>query len=181
MCSIKLLKMRKKLIHSVIIALVIITPLSGSEIENLWGITRNDLITKKKIENYITFKPADNPEYKNRVIDFFSAMNSDSKADIIILRTQGKPEIDYCFFNTKLYSITEVWYDVENNKAQAILKTINDIYPQISYEKKNPEFIYSFKKDRTKVLVYKKIMNDNSVNMKVVYYSMDLFGMLLSE
>jgi len=81
---------------------MITSPLYPSEIEQLWGISKNDLIAQLKLKNYTIFKPEDKPEYSNRIVDFFISMNPEDKTEITILQSKGNPEIDYCFFNEKL-------------------------------------------------------------------------------
>jgi len=173
--------MIKKLILSMLMALTIITPLFSSEIEKLWGISKTDLISRLKLENYSTFKPEEKPEYSNRIIDFFSSMKRDEKAVITILRSSGKPETDYCFFNEKLYSISEEWGNIDKSASNDLLKKIKVNYTELSVEEKNPDITYSFKKNKTKVLLYKKILDEKLVQIKIFYYSTDLFNMLLGE
>ncbi len=175
------MKMIKKIILLFVLILTIIAPLSPSEFEQLWGMSKSDLIARFKLKDYSTFKPEDHPEYNNRIIKFFNSMNSDGKTAITILRIDGKPETDYCFFNEKLYSVSEEWGNVEKGRANDLLKSIECSYSSISTEKKNPDIIYSFKKNKTKVLLYTKFIDDKSVRLKVFYYSTDLFSMMLFE
>ncbi len=170
-----------KKILLIIITISIYNPLFSSEFEKLWGISSIDLRTKLKIENCITFKPEDNPAYSNKIIDFFSTMNPDVKANIIILRTPGKPEIDFCFFNEKLYSVSEEWGNVDNSKANNLIKNLKENYQAISIEDKSPDIIYNLKKDKTKIYIYKKVIDERSVSIRIFYYSTDLFRILLSE
>ena len=61
------------------------------------------------------------------------------------------------------------------------IKTLKDKYTEQSVEDKSPNIIYSFKKNKTKVLLYKKAIDERSVQIKILYYSTDLFRMLISE
>lgn len=171
----------KKKIFTAIIALTIITPLAAAEPETLWGISKTGLINKFKIENYSMFKPSEKPEYNNRIIDFFNSMSSENRFDIFILRAGIKPETDYCFFNEKLYSVSEDWGDIETAKAEEILNNLKCRYAGATAEKKDQYTVYSFKKERTKVVLYKKCNIDKFVNVKIYYYSTVLFNMLLVQ
>ena len=173
--------MIKKIILPLILTLIMILPLFPAELEKLWGISKTDLTGSLKLENYSTFKPEEKPGYNNKIIDFFSSMNPEERAAIFIIRTHGNPEIDYCFFNEKLYSVSEEWGDIDKLRAQDLLKTLKDKYSEISTEEKNPFIIYSFKKGKTKVLLYKKVIDEKSVHIKIFYYSSDLFSMLLNQ
>jgi len=174
-------KMIKKIILPAILTLIIINPLHSSEIEKLWGISKTDLISSLKLENYNSFKPEDNPEYSNRIVDFFSSMNPEGRAGITIIKIYGTPETDYCFFNEKLYSMSEEWGNIDRTSAYNLLKTLKEKYSEQSKDEKSPDTIYSFKKNKTKVLLYKKVIDEKSVQIKIFYYSTDLFRMFLSE
>lgn len=173
--------MIKKIILLIIINLLTANPLSPVQFEIPWGISRTDLISRFKLENYSIFKPEEKPNYSNKIIDFFNSMDSDQKVRIVILRTGSKPEIDYCFFNEKLYSISEEWGYIDRNKAFDLLKTINEKYNDTTTQEKTSNIIYSFKKDTTKVLLVKKVIDEKSVQMRIFYYSVNLFSMLMSE
>lgn len=171
----------KKIILITLLSQTIALPLFSSEPEKLWGISRTDLISRYKLENYLLFKPEDNPEYSNRIIDFFSTMNPEERTVITIIKTNGNPVTDYCFFNEKLYSLTEEWGNLDRTSAHNLIKTLKDKYTEQSMEEKSPNIIYSFKKNKTKVLLYKKAIDERSVQIKIFYYSTDLFRMLISE
>jgi hypothetical protein len=173
--------MAKKIILSIFTVLLFVNPLFSEEIEKLWGISRPDLISRLGLVNYSEFKPEDKPEYTNKIIDFFSSMNPEERAAITILRVQGKPDVDYCFFNEKLYSVSEDWGNVDRTKAGEILKTLKGNYSELSTDDKNPVITYSFKKRKTKGLLTKKIIDERSVQVRIFYYSTDLFSMLLRE
>lgn len=173
--------MIKKITFILILTLSVINPVFTAESETLWGISKTDLINRLKLESYSTFKPSEKPEYSNRIIDFFNSMASDQKFDITILRTGEKPEVDYCFFNEKLYSISEDWGNIEIIKAGEILKSLKAKYTEVSTENKDQHVVYSFKKDKTKIVLYKKTESDKSVNIKIFYYSTTLFSMLLAQ
>jgi len=173
--------MIKKAIFLIILTFSIVGPLFSSELEKLWGISQDDLISRLKLQNYLTFKPEEKPEYNNRIIDFFSSMNTEDRAVINILRTGENPEIDYCFFNKKLYSISENWGNIDITRAGDLLKTIKGNYSNIKTENKDSYIVYSFKKNKTKGLLYKKVIDEKSVRIRIFYYSTDLFSMLFCE
>ena len=158
-----------------------ITPLFPAEFEKLWGITRIDLVSRLKIENFTTFKPEDNPAYSNKIIDFFNTMKPETGTKISILRTNGKPVIDFCFFNERLYSVSEEWGPVDSGKADIIINTLKEKYSVISIEHKNPEIIYNLKRDKTKIYLYIKTIDEKSASIRIFYYSTDLFRMLFDE
>lgn len=170
-----------KKILTIILTMSMISPLFPAEFENLWGISSTDLVSRLKIENFTIFKPEDKPAYSNKIIDYFNTMNPDTGTKISILRTNGKPEIDFCFFNEKLYSISEDWGPVDTGKADIIIRTLKEKYSVTSIDHKNPEIIYNLKKDKTKIYIYKKSIDEKSASIRILYYSTDLFRMLFNE
>jgi hypothetical protein len=172
--------MRKKILTFIIIFSTI-TPLSSAGYEELWGIKTGELINRLRIADFTTFQPGDNPAYNNKIIDFFCTINPEAKRTITILRSSGKPETDYCFFNERLYSISEEWNSIGITKALELINTVKEKYPLINTEKKSAETIYNFKKNKTKVYLYHKAVNTESVSIRIYYYSTDLFGVLLNE
>jgi len=173
--------MIKKILLITLLTLTIINPLFSSDLEKLWGISKSELISRLKLENYSTFRPEEKPEYSNRIIDFFSTMNPEERAVITIVKIPGTPEMDYCFFNEKLYSISEEWGNMDRTRAHNLLKSLVEKYSEPSTDEKNANIIYSFKKNKTKILVYKNVIDEKSVQIKIYYYSTDLFGLFLSE
>jgi hypothetical protein len=149
--------------------------------ESLWGVSKDSLLGRLKPENCTVFRLQDKPEYSNRIIDFFNSMNSDSNTSIVIVRHQGKPEIDYCFFNEKLYLITEEWNSVETSEAQSLLNGLKQKYLEIPAAEKKQGILYSFKKDKTKVLLHRKALDSKLYKIRIFYYSTDLFCMLLND
>ncbi len=173
--------MINKIIFQLFLVIIITNPLFSAEVEKLWGISRPDLTGCLKLTNYSIFKPDDKPGYSNRIIDFFNSMNPEERAVIYVLRSHGNPEMDYCFFNEKLYSVSEEWGNIDRSRAQDLYKSLKEKYAEISAEEKNPFVIYSFKKGRTKVLLYKKVIDEKFVNVRIFYYSNDIFNALFSE
>lgn len=171
----------KKIITAIITILITTNSFADPELEKIWGTTKPDLIDRLKLENYTTFRPEENPDYKNRIIDFFISMNPQERAVITILRIHGIPETDYCFFNEKIYSISEDWGNISRVRALNLWNTLKAKYSLESTEEKKLYNIYSLKKDKTKVLLYKKAVDEKSVNIKIFYYSTDLFSMLFTE
>jgi len=165
----------------ILLVLLSLNPLKSSDYETIWGDEKTSFITKYKSGKYFTFKAKDDPEYKNRIIDFFTSMDANDNVDITVVRINGKPEIDYCFFNEKLYSISENWGDIDTKTAAKLIQSIRKNFPGQSTEKKARDIIYSFKKNKTKILFQQNISGTDTVKVKIFYYSTDLFRMLFNE
>lgn len=173
--------MLKKIYLIAVIISTLHIPGFGSDYESIWGNEKNSFITKFKADTYLVFRAKDEPEYKNRIIDFFTSMNANNKVDIMVVRVNGKPEIDYCFFNEKLYSISEDWGEIDTETAAKLVHSIKKKYTGQPAEKKETDIIYSFKKNKTKVLFQQSISGGNTVRVKIFYYSMDMFRSLFNE
>lgn len=173
--------MIKKILFLIILTVTIAHQLSAADPEVLWGISKDSLINRLKLENYTTFKPEDRPEYNNRIINFFTSMNPEAKTSILILRAPGSPEIDYCFFNERLYSISENWGDIDKNKVLNLENTIKTKYSDLSPGDNNSNMILSFQKNKTKGVLCKQIVNENTIHINIFYYSVSLFNLLFTE
>ncbi|PKL19201.1 MAG: hypothetical protein CVV49_02165 [Spirochaetae bacterium HGW-Spirochaetae-5] len=171
----------KKQVLTFILIFSIIAPLSPAGFEELWGLKSSELIIRLNISNFSTFKPGDNPSYNNRIIDFFSTINPEVQSKITILRYPGKPERDFCFFNERLYSISEEWDSIDMNSAQGIINAVKEKYPLINVDEKTAETVYNLKMNKTKVYLHRKTVDKQSVNIRIYYYSTDLFGILIRE
>lgn len=171
----------KKQIITIILTFSIIIPLSPAGFEELWGLKSSELIHRLSISNFSTFKPEDNPTYDNKIIDFFCTINPDAKKTITILRSPGEPETDFSFFNERLYSISEEWDSIEIFKARELINTFKAKYPLITVDEKTAETIYNFKKNKTKIYLYQKPVDKETVSIRIYYYSTDLFSILLQE
>lgn len=171
----------KKQLLTFILTFSLITPIFPAGFEELWGIKSSELIQRLRISKFSTFKPGDEPSYNNKILDFFCTINPEVKKTITVIRSSDQPETDFCFFNERLYSISEKWNTIERNKANELINTLRENYPLITVDEKTEETVYNFKKNKTKVYLYKKTGDTNSVNIRIYYYSTDLFSILLHE
>jgi hypothetical protein len=173
--------MLKKFLIVTVAFIFLANPVHPAEYETFWGNDRNNFINTQKSEKYYIFKIKEKPDYKNRIVDFFESMNTNDKVNITIVRVNGKPEIDYCFFNEKLYSVSEDWGEIDIATADKLINTIKKKYSNQSVENKNSKIIYSFNRDKTKILFMQSILNEKTVKVRIYYYSADLFGILFNE
>lgn len=173
--------MTKRIFFITVIFIAIQQLVYGSDYDNIWGNGKNSFISKYKSDNYIVFNTKDEPDYTNRIIEFFTSMNSNNRVDITIVRIIGKPEIDYCFFNEKLYSVSEDWGDIDTRAAGKLVQAIEKKYTSHSIGKKKTETIHSFEKNKTKVVFQQTLSGTNTVRVKIFYYSTDIFRSLFNE
>jgi hypothetical protein len=164
----------------VIIFIFINSPLNSADYDTIWGNEKNIFLTGCKPDKYLMFKAKDDPDFKNRIIDFFTSMSSGNHIDITVIRINGKPEIDYCFFNNKLYSVSENWGEIDKGTAEKIIQSIRKEYSAQGTEKRDSGVLYSFKKNKTKIVYQQNISGSGSVRVTVFYYSTDLFRMLFN-
>lgn len=155
--------------------------LYAQEYSSQWGILQNDFIrTIPNSSEFYIFKPADDPEYNNKIISFFKAM-SGGDTSISILRLKGQPIKDFCFFNNRLYSVTEEWTQISINDGDKILNAFESKYKIIGKEQKEGITICSFIKDKTKIIVYRKPVNSSSEKIKILFYTNEVFNILIKE
>ena len=174
-------KMIKKIYFITLLLIAIYQIAYGSDYDNIWGNEKTRFISQHNPDSYIVFKVKDEPEYKNRIIDFFTSMDSNNRVDITIVRINGKPEIDYCFFNEKLYSVCENWGNIAPEEDGKLIHKIETRYTAHSVQRKNTDVIHSFKKNKTKVIYQQTASGINTVRVKIFYYSTDIFKSLFYE
>lgn len=150
------------------------------EYEKIWGTIQQNFIQSLITSDYITFRPEEKPEYKNRIVSFFYAMGGNG-VRVNILRIKGVPEKDYCFFNNLLYSVSEDWGNLSLNNADAIIKKIKKDYIVKNIDNKEDTTIITFEKDRNKIILYKKPVDYDCIKLRIFYYTNDLFNILLKE
>jgi len=164
--------------------LLIFFILSGNayphEYEKIWGIRQQNFINTLSSSDYIVFRPEEKPEYKNRIISFFTGMSGDG-VKVNVLRIKGLPEKDYCFFNNMLYSVSEDWGNIALKNADSIIKKIEYNYSIKNVDTRDGFAIITFEKDRNKIILYKKPVDNNFLKMKIYYYTNDIFNILLKE
>ena len=161
--------------------LVIAINAYSSEYDKLWGIERQEFAKNLSPESdYEVFKPEEKPEYNNRIFSFFKSMGG-SGFDIKVLRVKGKPEKDYCFFNDRLYSVSEDWGETSSKNSDNILDHYHKEYNKPQVESKESMTVYTFSKDKTRILIYKKASGHGRVRLRVFHYTNEVFSMLLKD
>jgi hypothetical protein len=149
------------------------------EYEKIWGTIQQNFIQSLITSDYITFRPEEKPEYKNRIVSFFYAMGGNG-VRVNILRIKGVPEKDYCFFNNLLYSVSEDWGNISLNNADAIIKKIKKDYIVKNIDNKEDTTIITFEKDRNKKYYIKNLLI-MMYKLRIFYYTNDLFNILLKR
>ncbi|HOP30122.1 MAG TPA: hypothetical protein P5120_09775 [Spirochaetota bacterium] len=164
--------------------LLLLFILSGNayshDYEKLWGTGQQNFINSLTSSDYILFNPEDKPEYKNRIISFFRIMGGDG-ARVSVLRIKGSPEIDYCFFNNMLYSVSEDWGHITSKNAKSIITKIENHYIKKSIDTKEETTVITFEKDKNKIIIYKKPVDDNFIKLRIFYYTNEIFNILLKD
>jgi len=167
-------------IKIIIIFFLLSAEVHSHEYEKIWGTIQHNFIQSLNTTDYVIFRPEEKPEYKNRIVSFFYSMGGNG-VKVNILRIKGVPEKDYCFFNNLLYSVSEDWGNISLNNADSIIKKLKAEYIVQNVVNKEGTTIITFEKDRNKIILYKKPVEINSIQLKVFYYSNDLFNILLNE
>lgn len=148
---------------------------------NYWGINQKEFIKSLPADSeYLIFKPDDEPEYSNKIISFFQTMGG-SDVSVNILRIKGRPVRDYCFFNNRLYSVTEDWREIPSTDTEKLVNNYNRLFTRLSSEMKDGVTINSYVKEKTKIIIYRKQIDDNRFKVKILFYTNDVFNILLNE
>jgi hypothetical protein len=147
-----------------------------------WGTTLDDF--KKSLSgdmNVVQFTPKDQPGYKNKILNFITAIDDSYITKTIILRINTVPRTDYLFVKEKLYTKLEDWLVADKKLQDSIYNRLKSIYGEPSIQKDGNFYIYSFNSKDTKVLFYKLVYADGNAKCKVYYYTSKLFKMLIMD
>jgi hypothetical protein len=129
----------------------------------------------------IQFTPGEKPKYKNRILNYITAIDTKLRDKIIILKVKSQPEIDYLFVNNKLYSIMENWGQIDKKTEKEIQSNLSKQFGSPFLQQDKNFYIYSFSSDKTKVLWYLIKLPEGASSCKVYYYTKQLFRMLIAE
>jgi len=167
---------------SLIIITAAISPAGNYAYEKNWGKDYNSFIESlDKTVQYTIFDPREKPDYRNRVAGFITSLNSESKKDIKVVRLMIVPETDFLFFSGKLCAVTENRGIISVADGEVILKNFIEKFGHPQKEKKSSLYIYTFKKNRTRAILYQQLIDNNKMRCKIYCYTNDIFNSLFSD
>ena len=150
--------------------------------EQVWGRDYKKFIDSiDRVIEYTEFDPADKPDYKNRIVSFIYSLNRAANKEIRIVRLKLNPETDYLFYGRKLCGITENRGLINIKEGEIILNNLTRRFGVPEAEKKSSLYIYTFKKNRTRIILYQQILDNNTMRCKVYSYTNDIFNTLFSD
>lgn len=150
--------------------------------EKVWGTEYKKFIAsiERGIE-YTEFDPADKPDYRNRIATFIYSLNSAANKEIKIVRLKIKPETDYLFYGGKLCGITENRGLINIKDGEMILRDLKRKFGEPESEKKSSLYVYTFKKNRTRIILYQQLTDNDIMRCRVYIYTNDIFNTLFSD
>ncbi len=132
-------------------------------------------------EKYIEFTPSERPKYKNRMLNYITAIDNNLYKKIKILRILSSPSIDYLFVNNKLYTMMENWGTIGPDEELLIRARLGHRYGNPTVQRDKNFYIYSYNTNKTKVFWYLMKLHDAKSDCMIYYYPRQLFRMLISE
>jgi hypothetical protein len=132
-------------------------------------------------EKYIEFTPSERPKYKNRMLNYITAIDNNIYNKIKILRLTSSPRIDYLFVNNKLYTMVENWGTIGRDEERRIRVRLTHRFGNPTIQRDRNFYIYSYNTDKTKVFWYLMKAPDAKSDCMIYYYPRQLFRMLISE
>ncbi len=166
----------------ILFLILILLPEISFPYEKIWGTKYNIFIKSldRKIE-YTEFDPSEKPDYKNRITGFINSLNSSAGKEIKIVRLKITPETDYLFYGGRLCGITENRGEIKIKEGEKILKDLTLKFGNPETDKKSSLYIYTFKKGRTRVILYQHLIDNMTMRCKVYSYTNDIFNSLFSD
>jgi len=134
-----------------------------------------------KQTRHIIFKPEEKPGYSNKIINFIKAIAPKQSAKIIIIRIGTNPGVDYLFINKRLYSAMLDWGIVSAESAGTIISRLASEYKVQSVEKGEQESTYSFKNNKTDIILYTTRVSDSTLKCIIYFYTKKMFKKLILE
>ncbi len=147
-----------------------------------WGTTMSDFKKDQAGKGeFIEFTPRDNPDYKNKIMSYITAIDEKLISEIVIIRQRGIPEKDFLFVKGKLCTTLEDWNMIDEDRQAGIMNELKRQYGEPSIQKEENFYINSFKSPGTNVLFYMLKQPDGKAKCKVYYYTSKLFRMLILD
>ncbi|HOO72816.1 MAG TPA: hypothetical protein PK926_13755 [Spirochaetota bacterium] len=175
---------RKITVFAVCLSLAVLSaalPAGPENQEIPWGVSLSDFKKNNPAGQFQEFSPRDNPEYKNKIMTFITAIDEKFKNEIIILRQKGAPMREYLFVRGKLCSKVDDWDVIPEDRQNSVMTQLKQLYGEPSIQKEDNFYINAFKSKTTNVLFYMLKHPDGSAKCKVYYYTSKLFRMLIME
>jgi len=178
--------MTKNIIQQIIVIAVLcvfstINTADTASREYRWGADKKSVFTfYVKNTPHFEFSVSRMPSYKNKIMNYILAIDSNLKDRITIIRASSDPVRDYLFVNKKLYSVLEYHGRIPKNDLSDIIKNLSSVYRDPTIQKDKGLTIYSFMGDNTKVITLARDKK-NAVECKTYFYASNLFRMLLSD
>lgn len=155
---------------------------ADNSFEKYWGKDYSSFIASiEKTAEYTVFNPEEKPDYKNRIVGFITSLNSESKKDLKVVRVMAKPETDYLFFNRRLCAVTENMGVIPLKTGENLLKDLTRKYGHPEKEKKSSLYVYTFRRGRTRVILYQQLIDNSRMRCRVYGYTNDIFNSLFSD
>ncbi len=162
--------------------ILILSPGISYPYEKAWGTEYKEFIESiDRGTRYTEFDPADKPDYKNRIAVFIYSLNKGAEREIKIVRLKINPETDYLFYRGKLCGITENRGLININEGETILKNLTSKFGNPEADKKSSLYVYTFKKGRTRIILYQQLLDNKSMRCRIYSYTNDIFNTLFSD
>jgi hypothetical protein len=162
--------------------LIILSPEISFSYEKVWGTDYKKFIESiDRGTDYTEFDPADKPDYRNRIAVFIYSLNKGAEGEIKIVRLKINPETDYLFYRGKLCGITENRGLINITEGEKILKNLTRKFGDPEADRKSSLYIYTFKKGRTRIILYQQLIDNKSMRCRVYSYTNDIFNTLFSD
>jgi hypothetical protein len=132
--------------------------------------------------NIVEFMPGNKHNYKHKILTYITGIAPDilGKTKVVRMTSSGTIK-DYMFINSKLYTILEDWGVLPDKREKTLFSGLKKVYGTPKVKSDGNLKIFSFKKERTKVIYYRLIYNNKTSHCKVYYYTTRLFRMLFIE
>jgi hypothetical protein len=178
------LMMRKKSILMIVISVVAGTVFAQDTTDytvNKWEISVDEAVrTYIGKKEYTVLDIDDIKDYSNRIYNHLVTVNPDIRSRIRILRTRKFPVRDFLFIDGRFYEILEYRNGIDSIAFKELFVALKNIYGLPEMGKEDDFTVYTFKNERTYVVVVTRPAGDR-YDAWIYLYGRALFRRMLTD
>ncbi len=140
------------------------------------GKVRSDLKNTGRMES---FNPTNRTGYTNKVLSFILAIDEDIGGEMMVLSHNSGYTRDYLFIRGRLATTMEDFGQIPDKTMNMIIRELKKRYGEPSTQSKGSLTIDSWSDSTSKVMLYRKKLDNGRYKSKLYLYDRALFRQLI--
>jgi hypothetical protein len=145
-----------------------------------WGTplekVQSDLMTNGSIES---FNPTNRSGYTNKVMSYILAVDENIGSDMVVLSHKSGYTRDYLFIQGRLSTTMEDFGQISGETMNMIIRDLKRRYGEPSSQSEGGLTIDSWSDNKSKVMLYRKKLDNGRYKSKLYLYDRALFRKLI--